>query len=63
MLYPLRILPINFFDAAGVLDVRLESASIAAVLSADASSSAEFVITAPRDMEADVPFVSLAVRK
>ncbi|CAE7305192.1 UGT80B1, partial [Symbiodinium pilosum] len=39
-------------DKPCVLDVRLESASIAALLSADASSSAEFVITAPRDMEA-----------
>jgi len=36
----------------GVLDVRLESAGIPALLLADASSSAEFVISAPRALEA-----------
>ncbi|CAE7884307.1 unnamed protein product, partial [Symbiodinium microadriaticum] len=51
----------------GVLDVRLESANIPAVLAADASSSADFVISTPRGMEADVlglrigPFLQLLV--
>ena len=40
---------------AGVLDVRLESAGIPALLLADASSSAEFVISAPRALEAEFP--------
>ncbi|CAE7443664.1 sapA [Symbiodinium natans] len=38
----------------GVLDVRLESTNIPTMLAADASSSADFVISTPRGMEAAI---------
>ena len=51
-------MPLNFFTGAGVLDVRLEAAGIPTLLLADASSSAEFVISALRAMEAELPVYS-----
>ena len=37
---------------AGVLDVRLENTTIPGILAADASSSADFVVSVPSDVEA-----------